>query len=58
MLGREVPIYQKNILSQSSGYNIDDSNFSEMFGVIYQTAWHHIPEDCAVVTDMPSHGTL
>jgi hypothetical protein len=44
-LGWKVVTYQKNILSQSSGYNIEDSSSSEMLVVIYQIAWHHIPAD-------------
>jgi hypothetical protein len=46
MLGWEALIYQKNILSQSSGYNIEDSISS----YIYQIAWHHIAEDHNVAT--------
>jgi hypothetical protein len=42
MLGWEVLIYLKNILYQSSSYNIEDSSSSEMLVDTHQIAWHRI----------------
>jgi hypothetical protein len=44
--GRSIQMFQKNLLCPVSALKMEVEDSSETLVPIYQTMWHHSPENC------------